>query len=276
MLATRIATAAVVVPIAVLGMLFLPTGAIALVFSALMLLGAWEWGGLVRLETTGRGVFVAVVAAVMGLVLLLRNAPLPVSAELFVIGLACLWWLAAIAWIVRYPQGWSSVLGRLGPGAAVGVVALVAPVAAVTYLHQSDDGVLLLLTLFVLVWTADTGAYFAGKGFGRHKLAPRVSPGKTIEGAVGGLVAAMIMGAAAAWLLGYGGGRTIAFMVLAGWVAAVSIVGDLTISMFKRHAQRKDSGTLFPGHGGVLDRLDSVLAAAPWFVAGLHWLPAQV
>ena len=132
MLATRIATAAVVVPIAVLGMLFLPTGAIALVFSALMLLGAWEWGGLVRLETTGRGVFVAVVAAVMGLVLLLRNAPLPVSAELFVIGLACLWWLAAIAWIVRYPQGWSSVLGRLGPGAAVGVVALVAPVAAVT------------------------------------------------------------------------------------------------------------------------------------------------
>lgn len=276
MLTTRIATAAVAVPLAVFGILFLPTAAIGLIFALLMLLGAWEWGGLVCLGRVWRAVFVAVVGAAMVLIGLLRNVNLPLGAENFVILLACLWWLAAIYWILRFPQDWAPLMGRTGPGAVVGVIALVAPVAAVTYLHQSDDGAVLVLTFFVLVWAADTGAYFAGHAFGRHKLAPRVSPGKTREGAVGGVVAAMLMGAIGAWVLGYDGSRTLGFIGLAAWVAVISIVGDLTISMFKRHAKLKDSGTLFPGHGGVLDRLDSVLAAAPWFVAGLHWLPSQI
>lgn len=274
MLLTRIATAAVLLPLAVLGILFLPTAAVALVFAALMLLGAWEWGGLLSLSTTGRALFCIVTALAMTLVALLRSASVGIGAENTVIALACTWWLIAFAWLFRYPRGWARVMGRRDVGSVVGVVALVAPVAAITYLHQSDDGALLLLIFFVVIWAADTGAYFAGRAFGRHKLAPNVSPGKTREGAIGGLALAIVVAGIGAGLLGYGGARLLAFMALGAWIAAISVVGDLTISMFKRHAHLKDSGHLFPGHGGVLDRLDSVLAAAPWFVAGLHWLPA--
>ncbi len=276
MLATRIATALILVPLAVLGILFLPTAAIGAVFAALMLLGAWEWGAFFDLAHQARLSFVAAVALCIALVAAVRAQMIPVGAENFVICLACLWWLVAIVWIVRFPAGWAQTVGRREIGLLVGVVALVAPVAALTYLHQSDAGAALLLTFFFVVWAADTGAYMAGRLAGRHKLAPRVSPGKTSEGAIGGVAAAVLFAALGGWLLGYDGTRMLAFMLLGAWVAVISIVGDLTISMFKRHAGLKDSGTLFPGHGGVLDRLDSVLAAAPWFVLGLHFLPSQI
>lgn len=275
MLSTRIATAAVVVPLVVLGILYLPTLAIALVFAAFMLVGAWEWAGLLRLTSTARIVFVAVVALTLMLVAGLRSHTWMLGIENLFIGLACIWWLFAIYWISRFPDGWATIIGRLDAGVVIGVITLVAPAAAVTYLHQSDDGALLLLTFFVLVWAADTGAYFAGRALGRHKLAAQVSPGKTWEGAIGGLFTSIIIAGLGAWLLGYMPQQALAFICLGAWIAAISVVGDLTISMFKRQANLKDSGTLFPGHGGVLDRLDSVLAAAPWFVAGLHWLPAQ-
>lgn len=276
MLATRIVTAAVLVPLAVLGMLFLPTAAITAIFTALMLLGAWEWGGLLRLSDSGRIALTLAVALLVFVVTLLRGGAWFVGIDNLLIGAACLWWLIAIYWITRFPSGWAEVMGRRDIGIATGMLALVAPVVAVTYLHQSDQGALLLLAFFFLVWAADTGAYIAGRTLGRHKLAPAVSPGKTWEGAVGGLIAAMVFAAAGAWVLGYESSRLLAFMLLGAWVAVISVVGDLTISMFKRHAGLKDSGRLFPGHGGVLDRLDSVLAAAPWFVAGLHWLPATL
>ncbi|MES1951948.1 phosphatidate cytidylyltransferase [Salinisphaera sp. S4-8] len=276
MLATRIATALVVVPLAVLGMLYLPTFAITLVFSVLMLLGAWEWAGLLRLRDTGHVAMVLATAALIFVFALIRSQWWLVAVDNLLIGAACIWWLIAIGWIVRYPNGWAAVMGRIDVGVATGLLTLVAAVAAVTYLHQSDQGALLLLAFFFLIWAADTGAYIAGRTLGRHKLAPAVSPGKTREGAIGGIVAAMVFAGAGAWVLGYGGERLVGFVVLGAWVAIISIVGDLTISMFKRHAGIKDSGTLFPGHGGVLDRLDSVLAAAPWFVAGLHWLPSTL
>lgn len=276
MLSTRIATALVVVPLVVLGILYLPTAAITAVFASLMVLGAWEWSGLLRLRELGRVVLTVGVAAVIFLLALLRSQFWWVGFENLLIGTACVWWLFAIFWIVRYPAGWARVMGRRDTGLLVGLIALCAPVAAVTYLHQSDQGALLLLAFFFLVWAADTGAYIAGRTLGRHKLAPAVSPGKTREGALGGIVAAVLFALLGGWVLGYDGARLTAFAILGGWVAVISIVGDLTISMFKRHAQVKDSGTLFPGHGGVLDRLDSVLAAAPWFVAGLHWLPSAL
>jgi phosphatidate cytidylyltransferase len=276
MLATRIATAAVLVPLAVLGMLYLPTAAITTIFTVLMLLGAWEWGGLLRLTDSGRIVFTLTVALLIFLAALVRSSAWFAGIDNLLIGAACVWWLLAIYWVTRFPGGFSEVMGRADIGIASGLLVLVAPVIAVTYLHQSDQGALLLLAFFFLIWAADTGAYIAGRTLGRHKLAPAVSPGKTLEGAVGGLIAAMVFAAAGAWVLGYEPARLIVFVLLGAWVAVISIVGDLTISMFKRHAGLKDSGRLFPGHGGVLDRLDSVLAAAPWFVAGLHWLPAAL
>ena len=126
-----------------------------------------------------------------------------------------------------------------------------------------------LSVLVLVVVAADVGAYFAGRKFGKHKLAPRVSPAKTWEGVIGGLVAAGIMATIGVRWFGLGAAP---FMVLCAVVVVASIVGDLTESLFKRHAGLKDSGSLLPGHGGVLDRVDSVTAAAPVFAFGLDWL----
>jgi phosphatidate cytidylyltransferase len=123
--------------------------------------------------------------------------------------------------------------------------------------------------LLLLVGAADIGAFFAGRTFGRLKLAPRVSPAKTWEGVLGGLAAAALVAAAGARLFDL---PRVAFLSLCLGVALISVVGDLTESMFKRHAGLKDSGSVFPGHGGVLDRIDSVTAAAPLFLLGLRWL----
>jgi phosphatidate cytidylyltransferase len=127
----------------------------------------------------------------------------------------------------------------------------------------------ILLFALAVVWAADMGAYFTGRRFGRVKLAPRISPGKTWEGAIGGLAAVVLL-----LLVTRLAGLEMDVAVLIPFclaVATLSIVGDLTVSMFKRNAGVKDSGTLFPGHGGVLDRIDSVAAAAPLFALGLSW-----
>src|SRR5690606_17335644 len=134
-------------------------------------------------------------------------------------------------------------------------------------LHEHGPAVMLFLLLLVVA--ADVGAYFAGRRFGRNKLAPRVSPGKTWEGVIGGLLgAALIALAGGAWF----GVPLVPFVALCVVAVLASIVGDLTESLFKRHAGVKDSGTLLPGHGGVLDRVDSVTAAAPVFLIGLERL----
>jgi phosphatidate cytidylyltransferase len=123
--------------------------------------------------------------------------------------------------------------------------------------------------MLIIVWAADIGAYFSGKRFGRVKLAPSISPGKTWEGVAGGLLAVLLLVVGR----GYWAGSDLAVLVpfcLA--VAMISVVGDLTVSIFKRNAGVKDSGSLFPGHGGLLDRIDSVTAAAPLFALGISWV----
>jgi len=127
----------------------------------------------------------------------------------------------------------------------------------------------MLLYLFSLVWIADIGAYFSGRKFGKHKLAPTISPGKTWEGLIGGLLANLV------WIVGVyqlssGWGLGLPqFLLISLATSLISVVGDLFESILKREARVKDSGKLLPGHGGVLDRVDSVIAAAPVFVAGI-------
>jgi len=142
--------------------------------------------------------------------------------------------------------------------------------AALDYLYRRDAQ--LLLFALLIVWVADIGAYFVGKGFGRVKLAPKISPGKSWEGVLGGLTAVLLLAAVGNNFLG----TDISVLVpLCLAVSMLSIVGDLTVSMFKRNAGVKDSGSLFPGHGGVLDRIDSVSAAAPLFALALGWIGLQ-
>lgn len=275
MLITRLLTALVALPLAIAAILWLPTTAVAALVLVLMLCGAWEWGALMRLAMFGRIALMAGVLLLSLLVALSRHIEAGPGSENLLVGVSAIFWLTAVLWIARFPRDWDRTLGQRAMAGPVGVIVLSAPVASVAYLHQADDGPLLVLVLCFLIWGADTGAYAAGRTLGRHKLAPNVSPGKTVEGAVGGAIVALIIAAIAAFVLDYDGSRTLCLMALGVWIALISIVGDLTISMFKRSAGLKDSGKLFPGHGGVLDRLDSLLAAAPWFVLGLHWLPVQ-
>jgi phosphatidate cytidylyltransferase len=148
-------------------------------------------------------------------------------------------------------------------------VLLPAWVSMVGLLETPAHGRKLLLLALAVICAADIGAYFAGRRFGRVKLAARVSPGKTWEGVLGGVTCAALVAVAGSQLLGQSPGPA---ALLGISVAAVSVVGDLTVSMFKRNAGLKDSGNLFPGHGGVLDRVDSVTAATPLFVLMAGWL----
>jgi phosphatidate cytidylyltransferase len=175
------------------------------------------------------------------------------------------WWVFALAWILVAPQRtpvWAAALA--------GLLALVPTWVVLTRLVElwprGSEWVVFILTL---AFAADTGAYFAGRALGRIKLAPRVSPQKTWEGVVGGMLFALAVGFCGSRWFGLEPAR---FLPLCLAAAAFSVVGDLTESMFKRSAGLKDSGRLFPGHGGVLDRVDGVLAAAPVMCLGLIWL----
>lgn len=275
MLATRVATAAVLVPLVVAGIVWLPTRVVALIFAVLMAVGAWEWARLLGWDAiesrAGYTLLYAVLAMAFGASMSVASGP--GMAVDWLLALTCAWWLLVVYWLPRFPAGWAATIGRPKVGAVVGQVVLCAAVMAVYAIHAAGQGTGLLLLFFVLIWAADTGAYFIGRALGRHQLAPNISPGKTREGAIGGVVTAMVAAGVGGPVLGYDGVGLACLVLLGGWIAVVAMLGDLTLSMFKRHAGIKDSGALFPGHGGVLDRLDSVLAAAPWFAVGLGWLP---
>lgn len=275
MLATRIATAAVLVPLVGMATLWLPTWCVTLVFALVAAAGAWEWARLAGWTAAPvRFGFTLLYAVLTAVVVGYGGVSIgPASVSAWLLGAACLWWLGALYWLLRFPAGWGASIGPPVAGGTIALLVLCAASVAVAVIHGRAEGAALLLLFFAIVWGADTGAYFVGRTLGRRRLAPRVSPGKTLEGAVGGVGTALLVAAIGGLLLGWDGVRLVAMIVLGGWIAAVSIVGDLTVSMFKRAANAKDTGTLFPGHGGVLDRIDSLLAAAPWFAAGLIWMP---
>jgi phosphatidate cytidylyltransferase len=239
-----------------LAVLFIAPAGIGLAaFAIMVLVGAWEWAALAGARSTGmRLLYVVMVAGLMAACFWTGRGEI----------VAWLPWLALAAWLVcfvfilRYPVELPRLLS--------GIVGLVVLPAGWWFLSRiladPDLGPAWVLTLFLLVACADIGAFFAGRQFGRRPLAPAVSPKKTWEGVAGGLLAAALGGLAASLVFQR---PPLAMMGIGLTVAAISVVGDLTISMFKRTAGLKDSGTLLPGHGGVLDRTDSLLAAVPLF-----------
>jgi phosphatidate cytidylyltransferase len=175
--------------------------------------------------------------------------------------ISLLWWMIALVWTFFYPTAIPTAVRWI-----VGILILVPVYLALVVLYQADPAILLFALL--VVWVADSGAFFAGKTMGRVKLAPSISPGKTWEGVIGGLIAVGLLTLLrSVWIET----DLRVFVPFCLAVACLSVIGDLTISMFKRNAGVKDSGTLFPGHGGVLDRIDSVAAAAPLFALGASW-----
>ncbi len=255
------------------GVLLLPTVYLSLMFGLIVLIGAWEWARLVGISAwPGRVIYLLLLASILWLVAEL------LSYQDYIIWFfagVVLWWCLVSISLLRIKQI-ECAPQRLSLFSAVaGFFVLVPAWAAIHSIHGSgDSGPMLTLFLLLLIWTADIGAYFAGHRWGRTKLAPVISPGKTREGLYGAMASSVVCAVALSWWLGE--------WSLLPWLALLclvtvllSVVGDLFESMFKRQAGAKDSGTILPGHGGVLDRIDSVTAAAPLFLLGLILLEMQ-
>ncbi|PIQ43466.1 MAG: phosphatidate cytidylyltransferase [Gammaproteobacteria bacterium CG11_big_fil_rev_8_21_14_0_20_46_22] len=262
MLKQRVITGLIMAFAALAAVFFASTMLFAYLSAIVFLCGAWEWS---RLSGLGQAWQSLLYTALMALVLLgVWYTPL-----LLVMAAACVFWLFAMYCIVKYPkhtQYWSPAIVRQ----VIGFFVLAPSWLAINVIRESEQGAWVLLSLFVIVWAADIGAYFAGRAWGRRALMPNVSPKKTFEGFLGGLVLSLLLAAVIIALL-----PDISllewFELLLGVVLVniYSVAGDLFESVLKRYCGVKDSGKMLPGHGGVLDRIDSLTAAAPLFLLGL-------
>ncbi len=264
MLKQRLVTAAILIPLIIWGIFSLPDTGFAALLALFVLLGAWEWTRICEIKNMlMRIVYLALFS--LCLYLLWKNED--PGLIYIVLQLSLIWWLAAIWLLLAYSRGRDYLRGQWLIKAFIGFVLLLPPfVALISLRAESIFGPAYVLLLLLLIWSADSAAYFSGRQWGRRKLLPKVSPGKSWEGVAGAVLAAMLLAFAAAFYFEL---PVLEFVILAIVVTAISIVGDLTESLFKRQVNIKDSGVLLPGHGGVLDRIDSLTSAAPFFLGGM-------
>jgi phosphatidate cytidylyltransferase len=266
MLKQRTLTALVLAPIAIAVILFLPTAVVAVIISAMCLVAVHEWTRLAGIASNSvRAIVVALNAVFFGALWMLRDDPL----AWYVIGAGLVWWLLALLWM----RSFTYAAAPTRENAAIKIVACELAILpawlALMKLHESvPHGHAWALFAVALIWAADIAAFFAGKRYGTTKLSPRISPNKTTAGGWGALAGAGALAVICGWAFGLRGMALAALVALALLAVVASIVGDLFESLLKRQANVKDSGALFPGHGGLLDRLDSLFAALPVFVAG--------
>ncbi len=270
MLKQRVITGAIAALVVVFAIFRLSTIAFALATALVLMVAAWEWAMLSGLrEARGRLAYAALLGALGALAAAATHwtwwMPTVLSA-------ACLLWLYLSYRVMAFDGSDGTGIG-LVQVRVLGAVILISTWLALVWLHrQPMIGPALVMMTLILVWAADTGAYFAGRRWGRRKLAPRVSPGKTVEGAFGGLAMVAAVAVTAGVWFGFSAGQWSLFVGLCLLCFAASVLGDLFESMVKRQQGVKDSGTMLPGHGGVLDRIDSLTAAAPVFAGGMLWL----
>lgn len=279
MLKQRIITALILAPAAVSAIFYLPISYFAGLLMAIIAIGAWEWARFMGLvNTIQRLGYVVMTSALIALLWFM----LPVDETWLVISgiqheitsmlwLSAIWWLFAAFLMFSYPKSSPFWAKNKFIIALFGWLTLVPTWLAFMVLRTNDymldefQGAQLLMYLFMLVWSADVGAYFVGKSLGKHKLMPNVSPGKTIEGFLGGVVCAGILTVIVGISLQWSSDKFMTALLVTLLITSISVLGDLTESMFKRQAGVKDSGTILPGHGGILDRIDSLTATAPVF-----------
>ena len=262
MLWQRVLTAIPLAALVLWVILFQPTAGFDYLLYAVALIAAYEWARLSGLYPAALcglyalGVLIVCVALIQ--VYLVLTPPLLLAGVI--------WW----GWVcLRLFSLQPAAQRRLRWGRALlGLLVIPVAVLAMHDIHQNRGAPWLLYGL-MLVWVADIGAYFSGRRFGRRKLAPHISPGKTVEGLLGGLLATSLYTLAAAWYFDLGGVQSLGLLLLSVLLTLVSVAGDLYESVLKREHGVKDSGRILPGHGGMLDRIDSVLAAMPVFALGL-------
>ncbi|MDX1608647.1 MAG: phosphatidate cytidylyltransferase [Halofilum sp. (in: g-proteobacteria)] len=260
MLKLRVITGVTLALLVVAGALTLDQRQLAVLATAVALLAAWEWTRLAGLvQPAARAAGLAAVAAAHGLLWWPGVAP----SGAVLLPLVAVFWVAFATWLVAGGRPRSGVGGVRWRWLVAGLVLLPAFSLGLLTVAAAPPGRGLLLYALFLVFVADTGAYFSGRRFGRRKLAPAVSGGKTWEGLFGGLVCVAAFTVVAAWLLEVPPARWPLWVGIGLLAGALSVAGDLFISVLKREAGAKDSGRLLPGHGGLLDRMDSLLAAVP-------------
>ena len=260
MLKSRIATALVIAPLTLAAVFFLPAQAFSLFMAIIVLMAAWEWTAMMRLVSRSQRTLY-VLSMLFVIVTIQKILP---YFDKIIFSASALWWVVATILVILYPRASALWCGRVSKG-FVGFLVLVPTWAAMVYIRELDQGSWLIVYMFLMVWGADTGAYFAGKRFGKRKLMPRVSPAKSWAGVGGASVTVVLVSMFAQQVFGFLQNFSFGIYVLAVVLLFVSIVGDLTESMFKRQCGIKDSGSILPGHGGIMDRIDSLTAAAPVF-----------
>lgn len=271
MLKQRVITALILAPLVVWGILALPPRPFELALGAVILLAGWEWSRLAGLLAPWqRGLYGLLL--LLGLVLITRYQELAI-VQTWLPGLLVLWWFLTLLQLLRYRQRPVESAIRRPATLLAGWLVLAGTYLALLRLRV-EFGAVSILVLMLLIWGADTAAYFAGRRWGRHKLLPNVSPGKSWEGVYGALLASLLLAVAGYGFLPLAPAMLWLFMALALVTVIFSIVGDLNESLYKRRAGLKDSGHLLPGHGGILDRIDSLTAAAPVFYVGLQVMHA--
>jgi len=273
-LKTRIITALILAPIAIGGIFFLPPLGFSLFTGAVVTIGAWEWANMSGIEgQCGRVAYAAVTAAILyGLL----NVP-----AVLVLWLALAWWFICFLLVRSYPRG-AARWGSLPMRTLMGLFVLVPAWVGLNHLRTGGfqfgdvtNNLWVILYVFCVVWVADIGAYFTGRAFGKARLAPRVSPGKSWEGVWGGLTAVAVLAVIVGSLASASVTETLLLVVASLFTGLVSVLGDLLESMLKRFRGIKDSSQLLPGHGGIMDRIDSLTAAIPVFaliITQLGWL----
>lgn len=266
MLLQRTLTALLLIPLALFIILGPGTPVFAAIVAAAFLVGVWEWTRLSGLTSTA-----ARIAMLALFALIIIGAWRPHDPRLWgaLAAVGVLWWLVACAWLRHFAFGAAPTPENRRIKLMAGLFVMVPAWAALVLIHRiAPHGHWWTFLGLAIVWAADIGAYFAGRFLGKRKLAPQISPGKTWAGVYGAFVAAALVVGIGGWLLGVHDARLVGLIVVAAFTVAASIVGDLIESLMKRHAKMKDSGQIFPGHGGLLDRLDGVFAAIPVFAAG--------
>lgn len=258
MLKVRLLTAAVLAPLVLLALFYTSMNQFLWIVIGITALAGWEWSGFIGTNSKwGRlGYVVAMV--------LLCIAGLFLMPSTYSLLIAAIWWGAAIILVSRYPQSKTALENRWLIG-VIGFLVLEPMALAFVELRKLEDGVSWLLYGMCVVWVADTGAYFAGKQWGKRKLAPGVSPGKTIEGIWGAWAASILLVVVATYTWLPEGVNMAKLLLVTLVLVPVSVLGDLTESLFKRISGIKDSGKILPGHGGVLDRIDGLTSALPAF-----------
>lgn len=269
MLKQRIITAAILIPFVILSLIYASAQGFTIGLAAVLLIATFEWNNFVNYKNKINGwIFSFIVTASFLYLEFVADS----QFIHYAIYLSLVWWFISLPLLMSFPFKPTHLLQQKPAKVIVGFIVLLATFLALNLLRNSIEyGISYVLYLLIIIWIADSGAYFAGRAWGKHKLIPNVSPGKSWEGVAGAVVATTIAAFFALDLLNINSSQSLAFIAITLVTVAYSIVGDLSESMFKRMANVKDSGNILPGHGGILDRIDSLMSGLPVFLAGL-WL----